>query len=90
MEQYAARHQLSRQPTQLTATVPASLITTAGTAAVSVVNPNGLASNFADFQIGSSGPVTIAQIADGASWQTEFQVINLDKKPDQFLIPVLG
>ena len=71
-------------PTQLTATVPASLITTAGTAAVSVVNPNGLASNFADFQIGSSGPVTIAQIADGASWQTEFQVINLDQNPINF------
>jgi hypothetical protein len=71
-------------PTQLTATVPASLITTAGTASVSVVNPNGLASNFAVFQIGSSGPLTVAQIADGASWQTQFQVINLDQNPINF------
>jgi hypothetical protein len=71
-------------PTQLTATVPASLITTAGTAAVSVVNPNGQASNFVEFQIGASSPLNVAQIADGASWQTEFQVINLDQNPINF------
>jgi len=71
-------------PTQLTASVPASLIATAGTAAVSVVNPNGLASNSAEFQIGAGAPLTIAQIADGASWQTQFQVINLDQNPVNF------
>ena len=65
-------------PTQLTATVPANLIAIPGIAAVTVVNPNGLASNFAEFQIGG-GPLTIAQIADGSSWQTQFQVINLDQ-----------
>jgi hypothetical protein len=41
-------------------------------------------SNFVQFQIGTSGPLTIAQIADGASWQTQFQVINLDQNPVNF------
>ena len=70
--------------TQLTASVPASLIANPGTAAVTVVNPNGKISNFSEFQIGPNGPLTIAQVADGGSWKTLFQVINLDSTPVNF------
>jgi hypothetical protein len=71
-------------PTDLTALVPASLIANTGTAAVSVVNPNGTVSNFAQFEIGASPSLTVAQVADGASWVTQFQVINLDQTPINF------
>ena len=67
--------------TQLTAFVPASLITSAGTASIAVVDLNGTISNSIAFQITSTNPLTIAQIADGADWQTLFQVVNIDQVP---------
>jgi hypothetical protein len=72
--------------TQLTASVPAGLIANPGIAAITVVNANGTTSNFSEFQIGSSSPLTIAQIADGSNWKTLFQVINLDQNPVNFAI----
>jgi hypothetical protein len=71
-------------PTELTAVVPASLIVNAGTASISVVNPNGTASNSVPFQIGVTPSLIIAQVADGASWITQFQAINLDQSPINF------
>lgn len=71
-------------PTDLSAVVPASLIANSGTASITVANPNGTTSNAVPFQIGASPSLTIAQIADGASWMTQFQVINLDQSPVSF------
>jgi hypothetical protein len=68
--------------TQLTATVPASFITSAGTANITVVNPNGPASNALTFSIFSfASALRVAQIADGSNWKTLFQVVNLDQTP---------
>jgi hypothetical protein len=68
--------------TQLTATVPASFIASAGTANVTVVNPNGPASNALTFSVFSfASALRIAQIADGSNWKTLFQVVNLDQVP---------
>jgi len=65
--------------TQLTASVPASLIANSSTANVRVVNPNGLVSNTMAFSVAAPNSWRIAQIADGSSWKTLFQVINLDQ-----------
>ena len=70
--------------TQLTASVPAFLIASAGTANISVVNPSGLSSNTVVFSITSGNAWNIGQIADGASWKMLFQVINLDQVPVNF------
>jgi hypothetical protein len=67
--------------TQLTASVPASLIANSSTANVRVVNPNGLVSNTMAFSVAAPNSWRIAQIADGSSWKTLFQVINLDQVP---------
>ena len=67
--------------TQLSASVPASLIATPGMANITVVNPNGLGSNVIAFTITSTSPLSIAQIADGSSWTTQIQVVNLDSVP---------
>ena len=68
-------------PTQVTASVPAYLIASSGTANVTVVNPNGTSSNTITFTITSMSPLSVAQIVDGGTWQTLFQVVNLDQVP---------
>ena len=73
-------------PTQLTALVPANLIANSGTANVTVINPGGLGSNTIVFLITSNSPLSIAQIADGSSWKTLFQVINLDQVPVNYSV----
>jgi len=70
--------------TQLTASVPAFLIASAGNANIRVVNPSGLASNTIVLPITSANSWRIAQIADGGNWKTLFQVINLDQVPVSF------
>ena len=51
--------------TQLTASVPANLAVTAGTASITVVNPSGMGSihRVSGYSI---NPLRIAQIADGS------------------------
>ena len=65
--------------TQLTASVPANLAVTAGTASITVVNPSGMGSNSIGFPVTSINPLRIAQIADGSGWKTLFEIINLDQ-----------
>ena len=65
--------------TQLTASVPANLAVTVGTASITVVNPSGMGSNSIGFPVTSISPLRIAQIADGSGWKTLFEIINLDQ-----------
>jgi hypothetical protein len=71
-------------PTQLTALVPAALVANPGTASITVVNPDGLTSDAFLFPITPTASQCIAQIADGGSWKTIFQVVNLDQAPVTF------
>jgi len=64
---------------QLTASVPAFLIASAGSVSIRVVNPSGLGSNTVAFSVTSGNTWSVSQIADGAGWKTLFQVINLDQ-----------
>jgi hypothetical protein len=67
---------------QLTAVVPATLIATAGTANVTVLNPGGIPSSPAAFSIGSvvrSG--VLAQIAANGGWTTVVYLFNTAATP---------
>ena len=62
-------------PTQLSAVVPASLLTAAGSAFITVLNPGGITSNAATFTVGGApGPMLntlspASPVAGGASFQ---------------------
>ncbi len=53
--------------TQLTASVPASLIAAVGTASVTAVNPGGATSTAASFNIGSASPPTISSLSPNSA-----------------------
>jgi alpha-D-ribose 1-methylphosphonate 5-triphosphate synthase subunit PhnH len=72
----------SGSSTQLTASLPSSLTAIGGTFNITVANPNGPESNPLPFSVFSyTSALRIAQIADGASWETQFQIVNLDVVP---------
>ena len=72
--------------TQLSASVPASLIVSQGNASITVRNPGGAASNVLTFPIAASlsAAGSIPQIASGGgSWTTTITLVNTGTQPAQ-------
>jgi len=81
--------------TQLTASISASLIASAGTANVQVTNPSGYLTSPYTFTIlaqslSFSNALRIPHIADGAGWTTTFAVENLDLQPVSYAFNFWG
>ncbi len=74
--------------TQLTATIPATLIASAGGASVTVLNISTGTSNAVTFVVFSPNPnvQTISHIADGGGWRTSIILMNTDTVPALYTV----
>jgi hypothetical protein len=74
--------------TQLTATIPASLIASPGSATVTVLNSGTGASNAATFVVFSPNPSlqTISHIVDGGGWRSSVILVNTDTVPALYAV----
>lgn len=76
--------------TSLTVLLPASLLATAGSAQVAVINPNGQTSAALAFTIsalpGIPNRYLLSQVADGAGWRTTFNLLNPSTSPVQYTL----
>jgi hypothetical protein len=73
---------------QLTASIPASLIAASTNASVTVLNTGGLTSGNVTFPVTTAPPslLTISHIADGGGWRSSILLVNNDVVPATYTV----